>query len=123
MLMSGLPVFHKDDINRDSSVDLQDVILVVKNVAKTAYSASGFISSVSKALSTLSAAAGLKTIIMKDKDKGAYFSIFSGDFPCLPSILPTINTSNNYSKIYVFSKEYTSNIITPEYPPPQTSLI
>lgn len=68
LLSSGLPLFSPEDANRDSSVTLEDVILHVRDLARSAENPTAFAVSMKKTLSSLYAVAGLKTIIKKNNN-------------------------------------------------------
>ena len=118
MLSSGFPLYNTEDASRDNQVDLKDLILVVKKVAKTADNTAGFKSKVRNAVSTFNTAAGLKTIIKPAREKG-YNNNFHIDFPFLIS-----SNSTHISECKTVKLEEKANIIisitfSPEPPPPK----
>jgi hypothetical protein len=119
ILMSGLPMFSPEDANRDSRVDLEDVILQVRELARTAEEPGSFTASMGKTLSTLRLLAGFKTAIRADTTKSSVNS-FSLDLPYLISAYIPSNQSGNYHNIYEKLISYTAFVITPSPPPPQS---
>lgn len=118
VLLSGFPAFSPDDISRDSNVDLQDVILGVRNIAENAEISDGFKANVERALSALNVVAGLKTLIKPNKEKSASTFSFQ-NFPCLISSFPIFKSFDNFIQIDELSFDYKSLNISPEYPPPR----
>jgi hypothetical protein len=118
VLLSGFPAISPDDISRDSNVDLQDVILGVRNVAESAEISAPFKTNVERALSVLNVVAGLKTVIKSNKEKSSSTFSFQ-NFPCLISSFPTFNSFDNFIQIDELSFDYKSLNISPEYPPPR----
>jgi len=117
--LSGFPIFLYEDISRDNNVDLQDVILVVKQVAKTIDSEKGFKDSVVRALSTINVAAEFVTKIKPIKDSGNFRLLSFNDFPYLISNLPGIQKENNSIFLDEISYHFKSNIIPIKSPPPK----
>ena len=65
---TGIPCFLAEDASRDGTVDLQDVILQVKDFTESAESNVSFGFRFEKMLNTLSSVANLKTLIDPDKE-------------------------------------------------------
>ncbi len=63
MLTAGIYIFCPQDAGRNSSLNLQDAILQVKDFVRTADDPAMFTASVERVISTLNAVAGLKTVI------------------------------------------------------------
>jgi hypothetical protein len=118
ILMSGLPMFSPEDANRDSRVDLEDVILQVRELASTAEEPGSFTASMEKTISTLRLLAGFKTAIKADTTKSSVNS-FNLNLPYLISAYIPSNQSGNYHAIQEKLISYVSFIITPSSPPPQ----
>lgn len=60
MIISGVPFFIPEDATRDNRIDLQDAIVLVREVARTADGPVEFVSTMGKTLSALHIVAGLK---------------------------------------------------------------
>jgi len=69
LLISCFPFSNLEDISRDGQIDIEDVILVVKGVARTVETSESIKLSVKRAVSVISVAAGLKTIIKSSSDR------------------------------------------------------
>ncbi len=119
ILISGLPMFSPEDANRDSRVDLEDVILQVRELARTAEEPGSFTASMEKTLSALHLLAGCKTAIRADTAKSSVNS-FSLNLPYLISSYIPSQKSGNYHAIHKKLISYVSFIITPSPPPPQS---
>lgn len=116
LLSSGLPLFSPEDTNRDSMVTLEDAILHVRDLARSAENPETFTAGMKKTLSTLYAVAGLKTIIKKNNDK--FKTQFGFEIPCLISSNTLLILSNNYSLSSERDFFYESIAISPDPPPP-----
>ena len=119
ILISGLPMLSPEDANRDSRVDLEDVILQVRELARTVEEPGSFTASMEKTLSTLRLMAGFKTAIRTDTTKSSVNS-FSLNLPYLISAYIPSHQSGNYHAIHEKIISYRSYIITPSSPPPQS---
>ena len=95
LLSSGLPLFSPEDANRDSSVTLEDVILHVRDLARSAENPTAFAVSMKKTLSTLYAVAGLKTIIKKNNDI-KFKTQFGFEIPCFISSNTRVDVPGRY---------------------------
>lgn len=118
ILVSGLPIFSPEDANRDSRVDLEDVILQVRELARTTEGPGSFTASMEKTLLTLRLLAGFKTVIRTDTTKSSANS-FSLNLNYLISAYNLSLQSNNCDKILDQNISYKNFIITPSSPPPQ----
>lgn len=95
MIVAGLPLYHPIDINRDNNIGLDDVILSVRDVVRSAEDPAAFSSSIENAISALQVTAGLKTVIKPSKDSNAGDGLFVLDLPCLISHSYRTITNNN----------------------------
>jgi len=115
LLMTCFPINIVEDISRDGNVDLQDVILVVKGVARTVETNQSLRVPVGKAMSVINVAAGLKKVIKTAKDKSNVFYdnlfLVSASTVCLPM--------NKYSYLAKISFDFHSVFSLPELPPPK----
>ncbi len=118
ILISGLPMFSPEDKNRDSRVDLEDVILQVRELARTAEGPGSFTASMEKTLSALHLLAGFKTVFKADTTKSSVNS-FSLNLPYLISALSFLDPSYNYYRASEKNLSYQSVILTPISPPPR----
>lgn len=117
MLSSGLPLFSPEDANLDSSVTLEDVILHVRDLARSAENPETFTAGMKKTLSTLYAVAGLKTIIKKNNEI-KFKTQFGFEIPYLISSNTLLILSNNYLLASERDYFYESIVISPDSPPP-----
>ncbi len=117
LLSSGLPLFSPEDANRDSSVTLEDVILHVRDLARSAENPTAFAVSMKKTLSTLYAVAGLKTVIKKNNEI-KFKTQFGFEIPYLISSNTLLILSNNYSLSFERDFFYESIVISPDPPLP-----
>ena len=117
LLSSGLPLFSPEDANRDSSVTLEDVILHVRDLARSAENPMAFAVSMKKTLSTLYAVAGLKTVFKKNNEI-KFKTQFGFEIPYLISSNTLLILSNNYSLSFERDFFYESIVISPDPPPP-----
>ncbi|ETR73696.1 MAG: hypothetical protein OMM_06786 [Candidatus Magnetoglobus multicellularis str. Araruama] len=117
LLITCLPFGNMDDISQDGHVDLEDVILVVKGVARTAETNQSLRVRVGKALSVINVAAGLKKVIKKTKDQSNISS--SNDNLFLISTYSYGLPINNVKTISFASDDFHSVYILPELPPPR----
>ena len=118
LLSSGLPLFSPEDANRDSSVSLEDVILHVRDLARSAENPTAFAVSMKKTLSTLYAVAGLKTVIKKNNNEIKFKTQFGFEIPYLISSNTLLILSNNYSLSFERDFFYESIVISPDPPLP-----
>jgi len=66
ILFAGLPRFSIEDANHDNRIDLEDVILQVKDVAESARHSGDLSISLGRAIESLNLLAGIKTVIQSD---------------------------------------------------------
>lgn len=84
MLCSGLPLFFREDANRDARVTLQDAILHLQNLSRTVEHPLGFKESFKNAARTFKLLAGLDRIIKNDPNAGSTLIFYK-----LPFLLPS----------------------------------
>jgi hypothetical protein len=122
ILSTGLPLYHSADMNRDGEVGLTDAIVSVRQLARTATGEAAFRDGMENTLTSLSVAAGLKSVIRTARDPGSetsvsalsVFVITSTDtFEALP---PADLCAADRSLLYH------SPMLIPLTPPPRTGL-
>jgi len=116
-LMTHFPIHNMEDITRDGNVDLQDVILVVKGVARTVETNQSLKARVGKALSVINVAAGLKKVIKRAKEKSN--TLLNYDNLFIVTILTDGLQMNQISYLARASVNFRSVPIIPELPPPR----
>jgi len=116
LLMTCFPINIVEDISRDGNVDLQDVILVVKGVARTVETNQSLKVPVGKAMSVINVAAGLKKVIRTANDKTNALSFYDNFFLVSTTLfgLPM----NKFNYLVKASFDFRSVFILPELPPP-----
>lgn len=118
LLSIGMPVFSPNDVNRDMSTDLHDLILSVRTVADSVETSSDFRSGFTGAVSTMKIVAGLETEISTDRDD---VQLNSKNFQNIQYLIPsnlfcfTIFTS----MITEADFTYKSISLTVDTPPPE----
>jgi hypothetical protein len=117
LLMTCFPINIVEDISRDGNVDLQDVILVVKGVARTVETNQSLKVPVGKAMSVINVAAGLKKVIRTANDKSNALSYYDNLF--LVSATNVGLPMNKFSYLNKASFDFHSVFILPELPPPR----
>ncbi len=75
ILSTGLPLYHPSDINRDGEVGLTDAIVSVRQLSRVANGEGAFRDGMENTLTSLSAPAGLKSIIRTGRDPGCETSV------------------------------------------------
>lgn len=118
-LCSGLPVYQSEDVNKDLKIDLHDAITLVKCVAENAHQSGNFKKNVTRAVSTLTVAAGLKTIIKNDNKSFSNMGYSLLDNPFL--MVQNLTLVYNYSTSIIQQGDciFQSHIISPDIRPPQ----
>ena len=119
LLMTCFPLGNMEDISQDGKVDLQDVILVVKGVARTVETSESIKKCVGRAVAVISVAAGLKTIIKSSKDISLSKTTSINDFLFLVSSNQVEIFCNNSLIIDETSIQFKSIEFPPISPPPQ----
>ena len=120
VLLSGLPFFSPEDVNRDKRVNLEDVILSVKDFSQTVNQPELFTSKVEQVVSTLYVVAGLKRDIKPANDTQASGAQL---WVSLPYVIPSFNlvTPPDISSNFIEKPtHYQSIIMSPPSPPPKT---
>lgn len=121
LLVPGLPLLPKEDVSRDSRVDLKDAILLVKDFSGKAEGPAGFRESYKNLISALRVTAGMKTVIKSSDETKAGNGAAGVDLTCLRHI----STLAEWSECSFYWNEIPSNfqsiITTPSSPPPQFS--
>lgn len=120
ILSTGLPLYHPADMNRDGEVGLTDAIVSVRQLSLAASGEGAFRDGLENTLTSLSVAAGLKSVIRTGRDPGSetsvpaisVFMIPSADkFEALP---PAALSAADRSLLYH------SPMLVPLTPPPRT---
>ncbi len=119
ILSSGLPIFSPEDANRDTRVNLEDLILHVRDFARTAEKPATFTASVEKVLSTLYVVAGLKMVIKQADEVKSTNTLTCLDLSYLVFFTDFSILSINWSQITEKSFNYESIILMPSSPPPR----
>jgi len=117
LFMTFLPFGNMEDISRDGKVDLQDVILVVKGVARTVETNQSLRVRVGKALAVINVAAGLKKVFKKNNDIQNALSLYDNLF-LLSTCSYGLPKGNPYSMM-TNKMDYHSINSLPEIPPPK----
>jgi hypothetical protein len=87
LLASGLPLTLPEDANRDKRVDLEDAILCIRDLVRTAETPGSFSFEAETAISVLQHVAGLKRSIGPASDtKSKPASLASNGFYLVPSV-------------------------------------
>ena len=120
ILSSGLPVFNQEDANRDSSINLEDAILNVRDFARTAVDLEAFTSEFGKAIRTLKVVAGLKTYYKSANDSNSSNFLSNLSLTYLIPSMDSVNPSESYSTISVVLLKFDSIPFLPETPPPRS---
>ena len=123
ILTSGLPLFSPEDANRDSTVDIRDAILSVKDFARTADNLSAFAANFENAVSALQALAGLKTVIKPANNAKSATASPTLDLPYLISSFDFLFAQATCSKPAGQSFYYQSILSSPDSPPPQHNVV
>ena len=121
LLCSGLPAFYGEDAGRDNSVDLKDVILLVRVFEGTAENLSDFRESVQNLVSALQVTAGMKTLIKSSDDTRTDSGLTGIDLTFLRSAATL--TARVESAFYLNENPiyFESITTTPSSPPPEFS--
>ena len=120
-MASGLPFYSQCDTNRDSTVNLEDLILNVKNFADTANNTALFTLKIKKAITSINIVAGLETEISphKEAQKTTNTSLINPAYLIFAS--PVIKASDcNIFRITENAVIYNSLSNKPDTPPPKT---
>jgi hypothetical protein len=125
IVASGLPLFSPEDASRDGMVDLQDAILLVKDLAVTAEKPDSFAASFRKTLSAIAVVAGLKQRTAQDNsDKSAPTKSQSITFPDLTCLLSAFQLPSPATSSILYGEQishYRSLTISPASPPPRVT--
>jgi len=119
ILCCCFPVYQSEDINKDLKVDLHDAITVVKSVAEDAQHRSGnFRENVIRAVSTLTVAAGLKTVI-KTNNSVSNMGYSLMDNPFLIFLNLAVVMDHTYWSIQPIDILFKSHVVPPDIKPPR----
>ena len=119
MLSTGLPLFSTQDADRNSRLDLRDVILNIQELARTIDNPTTFTTNIKKAISTLNAAAGLQTVIKQQRQTASNNGQISLEAPALISSFT--DSAPMLDHIYLTEQKlsYISTLLSPDLPPPK----
>jgi hypothetical protein len=119
LLTSGLPLTVPEDANHDKQVDLEDAILCIKDLVRTAETPGSFSFEAESAISVLQHVAGLKRSIGPASDtKSKPASLASSGF----YLVPSVNTPYHVEDSFPLSEDrlrYESFSQEPPTPPPE----
>lgn len=122
ILSTGLPIYRSADMNRDGEVGLTDAIVSVRQLSRVANGEGAFRDGMENTLTSLSVAAGLKSVIRTGRDPGCETSVSA-----LPVLM--INAAYRFEALPPAvlcaadgSLLYNSPIPMPITPPPRTGL-
>jgi hypothetical protein len=121
MLGTGLPIFHSGDLSRDGRTDLQDVILSVKDLARTAEKPGALAEELARVVTTLTAVAGLRSVIKQESASSSSNSAQILDTPCLTTSIARMVSIDWWSRVNVLTDTFNSISSKPILPPPQIS--
>ncbi len=119
MLSTGLPLFSPQDADKNARLDLRDAVLNIQELARTIDNPTEFTTNIKKAISTLHAAAGLKTVIKPQRQTASGNGQVSLDLPALISTFTDSATLLDHRTITEQKLFYISNTISPDSPPPK----
>jgi len=121
MLGTGLPIYNLGDVSQDGRTDLQDVIISVKDLARTTEAPGALTANFKLAVTTLSAVAGLKTVIKPASDFNSNSTVKVLDAPYLKYTRDQIVLAGSWSEIETSTYSFNSITHEPTLPPPQIS--
>jgi len=120
LLATGLPLKTSEDINRDNRLDLEDAILSIRDLVRTAEEPGSFAFEVETVFAVLNHVAGLKRSIRpvsEEKSKPASLLNSSG-FYLVPSVNKPARVENSFP-VSEQSSFYESFTLEPATPPPK----
>jgi hypothetical protein len=119
LLASGSPLTLPEDANHDKRVDLEDAILCIRDLVRTAETPGSFSFEAETAISVLQHVAGLKRSIGPTSDtKSKPASLASNGF----YLVPSVTTPYSVEDSFLLTKEsvlYESISQEPPTPPPE----
>jgi len=121
ILTSGLPIFSAEDANRNTRVNLEDLILHVKEFAQSADNPESFAPNIKKIISALHVVAGLKTIIIPEPDARSLNTLPCLNLPYLLSSNIPLTPPHTYSQVIEKPISFQSILSSPDTPPPQSA--
>ena len=123
MLSVALPLFSPQDVSRDARVDLEDAILNLKELVRSAEKSGSIAATMQKAVSTMYVLAGLKTVIKAERTAASAANSFGVDLPYLVSFYSFSLSLFPNLKVIENPLIFKSLVVTPHSPPPRTILI
>lgn len=121
LMGTGLPIFQPSDVSKDGLTDLQDVILTIKDLARTAETPGNLTNNFKQVLTTLTAVAGLKTVIKHARDSQSANSIQSLYVTFLKKSDEHHLLTASWSPVKNYSHAFVSIKHKPVIPPPKIS--
>jgi hypothetical protein len=119
LLSSGLPLTLPEDANHDKQVDLEDAILSIRDLVRTAEEPGSFAVEAETAISVLNHVAGLKRSIRPvNEEKSKSASLTSSGFYLIPSVDKPARVENSFP-IAEQCSFYESFSLEPATPPPK----
>ena len=119
LLSSGLPLTGPEDANHDKRVDLEDAILCIRDLVRTAEEPGSFSFQAEAVIAVLHHVAGLKRSIRPvNEPKSKPISLPSNGF----YLVPSVNTPYHGEDSFVLTEDrllYESLSLEPPTPPPE----
>jgi hypothetical protein len=111
-----MPFFTTEDANRDGRVDLEDAVVLMRDICRLADVSSNFEREIATVIATFKAISSATVVIQSSKDSG-FFKIHSdpflkSDFPNSNYLYSVICKSQTIEKFFSFT-------VRPEQPPPR----
>lgn len=123
ILSAGLPLYQSGDMNRDGELGLEDAIMSVRQLAGTASDEGSFRLGMENALTALSVAAGIKSVIRAEREPGIGTSLTAAPL-FVPASAYTLEAA--FPLVTPCARErsilYVAPLKIPPTPPPRTSL-
>jgi len=119
LLASGLPLKSAEDINRDNRLDLEDAILCIRDLVRTAEEPGSFAFEMETVFTVLDHVAGVKRSIRPvNEEKSKPASLNSSGFCLVPSVNGPSRVENSFPLVEPCSL-YESFSLEPATPPPK----
>jgi hypothetical protein len=119
LLASGLPLTMPGDANRDNRIDLADAILTMRTLVTSGDHHEEFMSAVRMTITTLQAAAGIKTVIQAPHNRSSSVNLANIDSHFLTSSPIGLNYTIMAFWVAQEAIHFTSHIVSPAPPPPE----
>lgn len=119
LMLTGLPVLHTQDADRDGVISLSDAILMVRDLTDSVQTPTQFTTSVKRAIIALHTAAGLNTVIQPDDETTVTGTAITLDYPWLKGTKIALMPDRDSFVISQETFAYCSIILPPAPPPPK----